>query len=251
VSTTFPKQKIKVSKFLITLPRVTLFFAQKVLCQLHLKYRSFDFKMTISTVGNSDRHRQATKLFKEQQNWNGGIPLPATVMPIIISVMSCTRIARVPSSFFGGGAYARFFIKICLWEVGLLQQGGGVHAVDLSGLAVGDTTSSLQHHHRLLLMSAILLIAMLLSLDDDDHDDHDREQSNNTIAPTIARNRRSVAEIFHQLGPQQYTRRSYRMTAAAFYNLHRLLFPFLRYNITPPPSNESSKKHRNGARNVS
>jgi hypothetical protein len=99
--------------------------------------------------------------------------------------MSYTRNAQVASSFFGG-AYARFVINICLWEVVVLQQGGGVHAVDL---AVGSTTS-LQHHHRLLPMSAILLIALLLSLDDDNHDDQNRQRSNNTIAPTIARNRR-------------------------------------------------------------
>ena len=55
-----------------------------------------------------------------------------------------------------------------------------------------------------------------------------------------------MVQIFEELGPT-YVRRAYRMDENSFWKLHRLLYPFLRYNVNP--SSESTKKNRNGANN--
>lgn len=67
-----------------------------------------------------------------------------------------------------------------------------------------------------------------------------------TRRQTIIRSRRPVFTIFRELGPT-YTRRAYRMSPDTFYNLHRVLLPYLRYNINPLQG--STKTNRNGARN--
>ena len=62
----------------------------------------------------------------------------------------------------------------------------------------------------------------------------------------IHRQRASMQDIFRQLGPY-YVWRSHRMTEDSFWNLHRLLRPFL---IQPNPNRgQRRKKHKNGAHN--
>lgn len=76
--------------------------------------------------------------------------------------------------------------------------------------------------------------------------EEDGENATPRRGQTIIRSRRPVFTIFRELGPT-YTRRAYRMSPDTFYNLHRVLFPYLRYNINPLQG--STKKNRNGARN--
>ena len=61
-------------------------------------------------------------------------------------------------------------------------------------------------------------------------------------SPARRRKWKTVSSIFAELGPY-YTRRAYRMTAEDFWNLHRLLFPYLR------TVNKPSKPWKNGATN--
>jgi len=68
-----------------------------------------------------------------------------------------------------------------------------------------------------------------------------------TRRPTSERKRRSVGSIFQELGPL-YTRRAYRMDAAQFWRLHRLIHDKLGYNFRPPSSSKKKSK-TNGARN--
>ena len=67
-----------------------------------------------------------------------------------------------------------------------------------------------------------------------------------TRTSTPLRRRRSVGSLFRELGPYN-TRRAYRMTEESFWELHRMIYPKMKYNIVPPSS--STKTFRNGARN--
>ena len=64
---------------------------------------------------------------------------------------------------------------------------------------------------------------------------------------TSIRKRRSVRSIFTELGTY-YTRRAYRMPEAKFFELHRIIYKEMKYNISPP-SNSKKKGNKNGARN--
>ena len=59
------------------------------------------------------------------------------------------------------------------------------------------------------------------------------DESNKNTSFVIPRTQRTVAEIFNELGPY-FQKRAYRMDTKSFYRLHRILFPFLRYNIERP-----------------
>ena len=67
--------------------------------------------------------------------------------------------------------------------------------------------------------------------------------SRKTFTPRL---RRTVSSIFKELGPD-YTRRAYRMTENDFWFLSSLLHKDIKAKSVP--SHESSKKHRNGAKN--
>jgi hypothetical protein len=60
------------------------------------------------------------------------------------------------------------------------------------------------------------------------------------------RKRRSINDIFQEQGPY-YVRRAYRMTAASFWTLHKML----KADIGDPAERKagSMKTHKNGARN--
>ena len=68
-------------------------------------------------------------------------------------------------------------------------------------------------------------------------------------APFIPRRRKPLKEIFLELGPR-LTRRAYRMTEESFYNLLRVLEPYLKDRCSSEtPDGNSKKKHKNGAKN--
>lgn len=75
-----------------------------------------------------------------------------------------------------------------------------------------------------------------------------------TRVSATPRRRRSVYDLFDELGPT-YTRRAYRMERNSFFELHRLLFPFLNFQLMRYRNGGSEEEEaniplqRNGARN--
>jgi hypothetical protein len=67
-------------------------------------------------------------------------------------------------------------------------------------------------------------------------------------SPFIRRERRDVGSLFRELGPI-YSRRAYRMDIESFWELHRLLRPYLRGRVRPTASSNPKKKRRYGAAN--
>jgi DDE superfamily endonuclease len=94
-----------------------------------------------------------------------------------------------------------------------------------------------------ILASIYLIEAQVLASMDVFVQEHEED---NERADCIHRTRRSIATIFNELG-STYVKRAYRMGKTTFYELHRLLFPYLRYHTYPPAG--SQKMHRNGASN--
>ena len=72
-----------------------------------------------------------------------------------------------------------------------------------------------------------------------------------TRSSSICRTRRDVSSIFQELGPY-YTRRAFRMNSATFWELHKVLYPLMKYNVMSLASSKKGKigvVQTNGARN--
>ena len=87
----------------------------------------------------------------------------------------------------------------------------------------------------------------LIFQSDDDDDDDSTCNSLPRSLPT-PKTRMDACFIFESLGPK-YTRRAYRMEAAHFFKLHRLLFPLKRNHLVRPAGNNQQFQQRLGARN--
>jgi hypothetical protein len=94
----------------------------------------------------------------------------------------------------------------------------------------------------------LIVLSILLSALPEEFGYDDEDNAVNTARSScypVNRERKRVQEIFRELGPS-YTRRAYRMSAASFWKLHRLLVKYLR---KPPALKQNKKVMVKGAAN--
>jgi len=112
----------------------------------------------------------------------------------------------------------------------------------ISGLVVAaETGESAAAGLKLASVFSALLLSGTGLAGGDDNDDDDEGKGKREQNPHRERTRRFVNQIFQELGPY-CLRRAYRMDAASFWELHRILKPYI----------ESKKKqthHKKGAKN--
>jgi hypothetical protein len=90
---------------------------------------------------------------------------------------------------------------------------------------------------------AIILLSLLMALFPEEFGgDEDRKRKRPPVYP-IEWKRRKVTDIMRELGTS-YTKRAYRMSAKSFFDLHKLLLPYLKCK---QPSDK--KKWKNGSPN--
>ena len=103
------------------------------------------------------------------------------------------------------------------------------------GFASASQSSSMQSSATAVVIAVVALLILSAT-----------GQSQNEASPFMPRTRRSVREIFREMGPC-HLRRAYRMDEESFWDLHRLTCKELGGRSKPRKG--SKKKHRNGAKN--
>jgi hypothetical protein len=126
--------------------------------------------------------------------------------------------------------------------------------VDLVASSSNDEVADLEEYRvisktRQYVATAVMVVATIRGLLDSDDESSDGEgaQSRTRGIRDKARNRvrRDVSSIFREQGPY-YVRRAYRMTESSFWELHRILQPYMS-SIRLKGGRQ--KNHRNGGKN--
>jgi hypothetical protein len=89
----------------------------------------------------------------------------------------------------------------------------------------------------------LILVSVLLSLFPEEFGFKSPCETTRPSVYPIKRSRRPVSDIMRELGPV-YTKRAYRMTGESFFNLHKILWKYLRRPVI-----SAKKKCRNGSPN--
>jgi hypothetical protein len=109
-----------------------------------------------------------------------------------------------------------------------------------------DGSEEEQEEDQLAATNAVALLILSGELLMDDEEDNGRKLRPIVRDKPRNRNRRSIKSIFAEHGPY-YVRRAYRMTEAAFWELHTLLKPHM--SSVRLKTGGKSKKHKNGGKN--